>query len=63
MNGSVVILSQNTTFSEVANYTCDPGYMISSGNETRVCGEDSLWTGLEPICSRKGSHFEVYLVH
>ena len=30
-------------------YTCDIGYNITSGDETRTC--NGTWTGSQPVCS------------
>ena len=33
------------------NYTCDPGYILSTDSNTRVCASNGEWTGADPECS------------
>ena len=34
----------------VANYTCNTGYTLS-GDTTRTCGSDRVWSGSDPTCN------------
>ena len=49
-NGSVS-LSGNTT-GDIAVYTCDDGFELV-GDPTRVCMNDTTWSGEPPTCRRK----------
>ncbi len=35
------------------NCTCHAGYAASSGNLTRQCGHDCMWSGSKPTCPSK----------
>ena len=48
LNGQIII--GNTTTGNIATYLCDSGFIISDGNETRMCGFDGLWSDEEPTC-------------
>ena len=32
-------------------YACNYGYNLTSGSKIRMCEENELWSGTEPICS------------
>ncbi len=36
----------------VATYTCVTGYTLT-GDTTRTCGSDGVWSGFAPVCRRK----------
>ena len=61
-NGSVSTEEQTTTYGQVANYTCNPGYTLI-GDQSRTCQQDGNWSGLPPVCEVKGKlfHMIVYL--
>ncbi len=44
-----------TTFTSIAVYTCDNGYMIApaEANKQRFCRIDGKWGGVEPTCECK----------
>ena len=52
-NGAVD-LSEGTTFSSVAVYSCDGGYELQ-GDPVRMCNESGVWNGREPTCIPIGS--------
>ena len=39
-----------------ATYTCDVGYLLAYGNQTRTCMSNGMWSGVEPICLRMYDH-------
>ncbi|KAH3700409.1 hypothetical protein DPMN_075385 [Dreissena polymorpha] len=47
-NGKVV--AADTTFGQVATYTCDVGYQLSTANGARRCQADGTWSGQQPTC-------------
>ena len=48
LNGQIFI--GNTTEGNVATYLCDSGFLLVDGDDSRVCGFDSSWSGDEPTC-------------
>ena len=52
-NGSVDT-SEGTTYGQSAIYTCNTGYYISGGNETRTCLHEGIWDGIKPNCALYG---------
>lgn len=49
-SGSQLLVAYSTTFyTSVANYTCVTGYTLI-GNGTRVCLQNSTWSGAVPVC-------------
>ncbi len=34
---------------KTATYTCESGYILS-GDSSRICQSDSIWSGSEPTC-------------
>ncbi len=34
----------------VATHSCDPGFFLTAGFETRVCLDTGRWSGLIPVC-------------
>ncbi|XP_052786198.1 sushi, von Willebrand factor type A, EGF and pentraxin domain-containing protein 1-like [Mya arenaria] len=52
VNGSVV-LSGGTTYGEVANFTCDDGFVITGSDSIR-CNASGLWNASTPTCSVQG---------
>ena len=50
VNG-LVDTSQGTTLDQVANYSCNNGYLLV-GNMTRTCQVDGMWSGTEPFCRK-----------
>ena len=47
-NGFVRITG--TGVNDIATYCCDPGYDISTGNNTQICQSNGKWSGPPPIC-------------
>ena len=50
---------ENSTTISIATYSCDSGFFLSGGNETRMCERDineyrGEWSGTAPTCVRKG---------
>ncbi|KAM9360266.1 sushi domain-containing protein 1 isoform 1-T1 [Symphorus nematophorus] len=39
-----------TTYSSVAKYVCDDGFVWRSGDNSSVCGADGLWRGPTMVC-------------
>ena len=50
-NGVVTIASNRVL--GVAMYSCELGYLLN-GTTTRVCTEQGLWSGNEPVCNLPG---------
>ena len=48
----IVDTTSGTTFNNMATYSCDGGYEVS-GNLSRICGSDGLWSPDPPTCTRK----------
>ncbi|KAM9360267.1 sushi domain-containing protein 1 isoform 2-T2 [Symphorus nematophorus] len=42
-----------TTYSSVAKYVCDDGFVWRSGDNSSVCGADGLWRGPTMVCEAK----------
>ena len=38
------------TYKEIVTYKCDLGYVLTGGDETRECQEDTFWSGTVPVC-------------
>lgn len=49
-HNGVVELSSGTLEGSIATYTCDQGYNITSGDHSRTCQANEVWSGTEPIC-------------
>ena len=44
----------DTTCGSTLTYSCNTGYIFTpDGNETRFCGEDSIWNGTAKNCTSK----------
>ena len=56
-NGAVDFPSGTTTYGEIADYTCEPGYDLV-GVASRTCQSDSHWSGTEPTCDIKGKFLQ-----
>ena len=37
-------------------FECDNGYLLEGSSE-RVCMENMMWTGTQPVCNRKSHKF------
>ena len=48
-----VSLSEQLSYLGVIVYGCQHGYTHHSGNLTRKCDSNRLWTGSSPVCRRK----------
>ena len=46
------------TEGSVASYTCNDTYQLT-GNESRTCMDDGMWSGEEPTCIRMKNAFVV----
>ena len=42
-----------TVFESQATYTCNDGFAISSGDDTRTCEANGEWSGSEPTCGKQ----------
>ena len=40
------------TIGSIANYECFDGFSLE-GNEIRTCVDGGVWSGVEPVCTRK----------
>ena len=40
------------TDGDTCSYTCNTGYEIQSGDTTRTCGSDMMWSGTEIVCEQ-----------
>lgn len=49
-NGTVSV--SDTTYTSVANYSCDPGFGLI-GDAMRTCSGTGNWSGSEPTCTSK----------
>ena len=38
-------------YGDIVNYTCNHGYTLTYGNQTRECQSDGSWTGIQPKCT------------
>lgn len=47
---TVLLSVSGTTYSSVAMFGCDEGFVWRSGDNSSVCGADGLWTGLTMVC-------------
>ncbi len=48
VNGHIETID-NRPVDTVATYTCNPGFTLT-GNSTRTCGSDGVWSGSDPMC-------------
>lgn len=55
-NGHVTLTG--TTVNSTATYGCNSSYVIS-GNNTRLCQSDGVWSGIEPTCSEFSLSFSL----
>ena len=55
-NGSVSTSNEQTTFGQVAVYSCHHGYDLI-GNRTRMCQQNGNWSGIVPVCQVKGKNY------
>ena len=48
-----------TTVGSRVTYTCNTGYLRTSGSSRRTCQSDGQWSGSHPTCTRKSAlcHF------
>lgn len=53
--GTVLLSATATTYSSVATFTCDEGFMWRSGDNSSVCGADGLWTPASIKCEGKNT--------
>ena len=44
--------TNNRPVNTVAIFSCDTGYTLNE-NATKTCGNDGIWSGLDPVCQRK----------
>ena len=51
-NNGQVMTPLGTTFTNVATYSCNPGYALS-GSATQTCDANGLWTPEAPTCIGK----------
>ena len=51
-------LSAGTGYSQVAVYTCNPGYRVA-GDGKRQCQSTGSWSGTMPICRLYGEFFDM----
>lgn len=47
-NGAVAL--SGSTFGFTASYTCNPGFLLVGGGQTRVCQISGSWSGEAPVC-------------
>ena len=43
-----------------ATYTCDPGFVLN-GNDTRECQNGESWSGVTPICRKRGLNISMHV--
>ena len=51
----------STTYNSVVTYTCNRGYTLIQGSNSRTCQSDGQWSGSLPRCDRKFSFVLVVL--
>lgn len=56
MSGNIMY-SGTTGFNEMAIYTCDIGFTLN-GISIRTCQDNGTWSGEEPMCTGKCSHYQ-----
>lgn len=39
-----------TSIGSIAQYSCNEGYSVSSGDTSRICQQDLSWSGEPPVC-------------
>ena len=44
---------EGNTYDDTANFTCEEGFELESGDLYRVCQEDGMWSGNMPNCVGK----------
>ena len=47
-----VVSGTSNTFESIATYTCNEGYTLT-GDMTRFCQANEMWSGSDPTCDRK----------
>lgn len=47
-----------TTYSSVATFVCDEGFVWRSGANSSVCGADGRWEGPNMVCEGNKTHVE-----
>ena len=57
-NGTVMVTE--LTDGSTANYTCNDGYQLT-GDETRTCMDNGMWSGHAPTCIRTYEECQVKL--
>ncbi|XP_070821354.1 sushi domain-containing protein 1 isoform X3 [Chaetodon trifascialis] len=50
---TVLLSVTGTTYSSVAMFVCDEGFVWRSGDNSSVCGADGLWRGPTMVCEAK----------
>ena len=55
-NGQVSFTT--TTFGSMVSYTCNSGYMLEGGIQSRSCQAEGLWSGNDRTCAR--TNYEDY---
>ena len=48
-----VVSHPNRTVGSMAMYSCNAGFTIVEGDETRMCRNDSTWDGEAGVCTGK----------
>ena len=46
------VVSRSNVIGSIASYECLPGYVLS-GDRTRICMRNGMWTGDPPTCQRE----------
>ena len=62
-NGNVNVtrpLDTGLTEGSIAAYTCNNGYQLIGGDQTRTCMNTGLWSGEEPTCLRMKNAFPIH---
>ena len=53
-NGDVTVRTlESLNHVQIANYTCNPGYVLNTDQFERVCLVNGNWSGFDPECIRK----------
>lgn len=60
MKDAVLLSVTGTTYSSVAMFVCDEGFVWRSGDNSSVCGADGRWTGPTMVCEGNKTQAEKY---
>ena len=53
INASMTPVQATYEYTDTITYTCATGYQRTSGDLSRSCSASGIWSGSEPVCTRK----------